>query len=296
MNYYRLLTAMLFACLALPAFAGLKEANQAMEKEDYPTALKEWKALAAKGDAEAQFQLGVMYGSGMGVESNIDTAVQWYSKAAKQNHAKAAHVMSIAYRGGQGVKKDEAASLEWLKKAAELGAPRAQNTLGDRYFDGDGVAKDFAQALAWYQKAANQNDALGQRNIAYCHANGAGVPKDEVKAEEWYLKAVAQNQRDAQYELGVLYMGQKKFKEGVQLLNKAAKAGHLDAHVDMALAFALGDGVDQNLERAYLILLMSEDIGQSDRANELKDKIGNMLSEDQKARAKQDAILNGMSR
>ncbi len=293
---YRLLISLLLVCLSMPAFAGLKEAEQAMEKEDYATALKEWKALASKGSAEAQFQLGVMYGSGMGVESNIDTAVQWYAKAAKQNHAKAAHVMSIAYRGGQGVIKDEAASLEWLKKAAELGAPRAQNSLGDRYFDGDGLAKDFAQALAWYQKAANQNDALGQRNIAYCHANGAGIPKDEVKAEEWYLKAVAQNQRDAQYELGVLYMGQKKFKEGVQLLNKAAKAGHLDAHVDMALAFALGDGVDQNLERAYLILLMSEDIGQSDRANDLKGKIGNMLSDEQKARAKQDAILNGLSR
>lgn len=292
----RLLSVLFIACFALSCHAGEKEARAAMEKEDFPTALKEWKALAAKGDAEAQFQLGVMYGSGMGVESNIGTAVQWYAKAARQNHAKAAHVLSIAYRAGQGVKKDEAASLEWLKKAAELGAPRAQNTLGDRYFDGDGLAKDFAQALDWYQKAADQNDALGQRNIAYCHANGAGVPKDEVKAEDWYLKAVAQNQRDAQYELGVLYMGQKKFQEGVQLLNKAAKAGHLEAHVDMALAFALGDGVDQNLERAYLILLMSEDIGRSERALDIKGKIGNMLTDEQKARAKQDAILNSLSR
>jgi|GEM_PF-4426212 len=46
MNYHRLLTAMFFACFALPAFTGLKEANLAMEKED-PDALKEWKALAA---------------------------------------------------------------------------------------------------------------------------------------------------------------------------------------------------------------------------------------------------------
>jgi len=64
----------------------------------------------------------------------------------------------------------------------------------------------------------------------------------------------------------------------------------------MALAFALGDGVDQNLERAYLVLLMSEGIGRSERALDIKGKIGNMLTDEQKARAKQDAVLNSMSR
>jgi hypothetical protein len=41
---------------------------------------------------------------------------------------------------------------------------------------------------------------------------------------------------------------------------------------------------------------MSEDIGRSERALDIKGKIGNMLTDEQKARAKQDAILNSLSR
>ena len=44
------------------------------------------KALADKGDAKAQFNLGYMYDLGEGVDENKVEAVKWYQLAAKQRN------------------------------------------------------------------------------------------------------------------------------------------------------------------------------------------------------------------
>ena len=47
-----------------------------------------WKA-AAQGFAAAQFNLGVCYENGQGVEADVNEAVKWYRKAAEQGYDKA---------------------------------------------------------------------------------------------------------------------------------------------------------------------------------------------------------------
>jgi hypothetical protein len=42
------------------------------------------KQRAEQGDAEAQFNLGLMYGSGRGVEKDEKEGVKWIRKAAEQ--------------------------------------------------------------------------------------------------------------------------------------------------------------------------------------------------------------------
>lgn len=49
------------------AHADLATGFTAAENLDFATALKEWKPLAATGDATAQFNLGVLYSIGQGV-------------------------------------------------------------------------------------------------------------------------------------------------------------------------------------------------------------------------------------
>ena len=46
----------------------LKEGITAYEAEDYDTAMGLWKPLAEQGNADAQFNIGVMYDNGQGVE------------------------------------------------------------------------------------------------------------------------------------------------------------------------------------------------------------------------------------
>ncbi len=65
-----------------PAIAAYKRA-------DYPTALRLFRPMAAKGDAAAQFHLGLMYAKGQGVTQDYAQAVNWYRKAAEQGGAEA---------------------------------------------------------------------------------------------------------------------------------------------------------------------------------------------------------------
>lgn len=58
---------LLVAAFSAPAMAGFEEGLAAYKKDDYATALKEFRPLAEKGNAEAQKMLGRMYDDGEGV-------------------------------------------------------------------------------------------------------------------------------------------------------------------------------------------------------------------------------------
>src|SRR5271169_3835851 len=62
----------------------------------------EFKARATKGDAAAQFVLGVVYLKGKGVPKNQVEAVNWFRKAAEQGYARAQFVLGAAYFTGEG--------------------------------------------------------------------------------------------------------------------------------------------------------------------------------------------------
>lgn len=56
---------------------------------DYKKAAEIFRSLAKKGDACAQFQLGMMHYFGHGVEKNNEQAREWMEKAAKGGFEKA---------------------------------------------------------------------------------------------------------------------------------------------------------------------------------------------------------------
>jgi len=59
----RLLLVVVLVMLVGPARAGFDEGVAAYYRGDYETALKEFRPLAEQGDADAQYNLGVMYGN-----------------------------------------------------------------------------------------------------------------------------------------------------------------------------------------------------------------------------------------
>jgi TPR repeat protein len=60
---------------------------EAYKRQDFETALSQWKPLAEQGHVRAQFALGAMYQEGQGVIQNYPQATQWYLLAAEQGHA-----------------------------------------------------------------------------------------------------------------------------------------------------------------------------------------------------------------
>ena len=95
------------------------------EKGDYETALREFRALAEQGNAEAQNNLGVMYRKGLVISKDYETAVKWYRLAAEQGNAVGQYNLGLMYKHGAGVPKDDKTAMKWFKLSAEQGDSRA---------------------------------------------------------------------------------------------------------------------------------------------------------------------------
>lgn len=113
-------------------------------------------ALADRGDAKAQFQLG------------------------------------MSYRNGTAGKPDPGLAYQWLAKSAAQGYPDAQYAVGTLHLAGHGVLQSFPSAFEWFERAAQQNHAEAQYNLGRMYRRGYGVPTDNVKAYVWFNLAAAQ--------------------------------------------------------------------------------------------------------
>ncbi len=155
-------------CLVVPAWADFQAGMDANNREDYATALREWRPLAEQGDALAQYNLGLLY------------------------------------RKGRGVPQDDVQARKWYEKAAAQGQAKAQFNLGTLYFNGEGVSKNYQQALRWFRLAADQGEALAQTKIAIMYDEGQGVPKNIVQAYKWYSLAAMNGDKPAPLILNLL--------------------------------------------------------------------------------------------
>ena len=84
---------------------------------DYKAAYAKWHDLAEHGDANAQFNLGMMYHSGLQVAFDEHKAVYWYQRAAEGGNRLAQEYMAIGYQEGWfGLPQDEAKSHYWYQR------------------------------------------------------------------------------------------------------------------------------------------------------------------------------------
>ena len=135
-----------------PAWADTKTGVDAWTRGDFPAAVKEWQAQAAKGDGDAIFNLGQAYRLGKGVPQDLTKAEALFGQAAAMGHLQAAdnYGLLLFQRG------DRAKALPYLRAAADRGDPRAQYLLGIAHFNGDLVPKDWVRAYALVTLAQQQ--------------------------------------------------------------------------------------------------------------------------------------------
>ena len=92
---------LILALALLWPVAGAADFNaglQAAERGDFATAMREWRPLAEAGDADAQYNLGIIYGSGYGVAEDSVQAYAWFSLAAAQGNKSALGVKENAHK------------------------------------------------------------------------------------------------------------------------------------------------------------------------------------------------------
>ena len=173
-------------CVAVLARADFDAGLAAASAGDFAAAMREWHPLALKGDAGAQFNLGLLYAQGRGVAQDDEQAAQWFRRAAEQELPVAQYNLGTLYAAGRGVRQDDREAAAWFRLAAEQGHAGAQNNLGVMCRYGYGVAADPILAYALFQWAS-ASDEMARESLRQLSAelSPEQVEKAKALASSW---------------------------------------------------------------------------------------------------------------
>lgn len=138
--------------------ADFNSVREAYVSGDYTTALSEFKKLAAKGNANGQFMLGLMHQHGQGTLQDYEEAVKWYQISAESGHAYAQANLGDMFSNGQGVPQSYMEAARFYRLSAEQGFVLAMAKLGAIYLLGEGVLQDNIYAYMWLNIAASNGN------------------------------------------------------------------------------------------------------------------------------------------
>ncbi|WP_455198999.1 tetratricopeptide repeat protein, partial [Kaarinaea lacus] len=96
----------------------MAHAEEAITK---PAAFVWYEELAAQGDLDAKFSLGMMCETGWGVPVDLKQATRWYRDAAKEGHAEAQLRLGMMYYLGLGNSQSKLKGESWIRKSARQG-------------------------------------------------------------------------------------------------------------------------------------------------------------------------------
>ena len=101
---------------------------------------------------------------------------------ASQGNVLAQYNLGVMYASGLGVPQDDFQAVKWFRLATNQGLVDTQFYLGAAYDNGEGVPQDYAQAHMWFNLAAAQGDAGGKKNRDL--AAGMMTPQQIAQAQE----------------------------------------------------------------------------------------------------------------
>ncbi len=160
----RIIAALVLSACIFPVLADpLQDGIAAMQRKDYPAALKLLEPLARSGNAIAQLRLGLLHYHGHGVRESDAQARQWFERAAKQGLAEAQFQLGNMYAygladPGSGDDPNRLAAQSYFE-AARQGHAEAQYSLGILFLTGSGVIQNPKEGAAWIARAAAQGHA-----------------------------------------------------------------------------------------------------------------------------------------
>lgn len=233
-----------YAALLNRGLGGAKDLTQAAQ----------WRERSANmGNKVSQYDLGVMYFYGKGVDQNLERATTLFIKSADQ---------------GYSYSKNRLYSIKrMLKNLKEKEDPVAYYLLGTFYRKGfGGLQQEDKKAFEYYSLAAEKGLANGQYQLAQLYFYGRSVKKSHAKAADLYKKAADQGHIFAMKKLAVMHINKQgglsnKSPDIVTLLTKSANAGHQYSLKKLGYMYFIGDMVKQDKVMAYKLLMSAAKLG-----------------------------------
>ena len=184
---------------ASPALAGFDEGKKAYDKKDWTTAIRELRPLAEAGDDRAMIIIANMYEDGHGVIRSHKESMRLYKRAAtEKNNPQAMDAVGAMYISGIGVDQNLQTALQWFQRSALLGDQAGAFFYATMLFQGNKgqqnpLKPDVYNAYKWYKIAATEKpdgsftsvSAKMAKGIAAKMLKGDEAAKADSEAAAW---------------------------------------------------------------------------------------------------------------
>lgn len=147
-------------------------------------------AVAGCGDQSQKDAASYQEGIDAYAQGNFAVALEKLKPVAEHGNAQAQFNLGLMYREGNGVSQDSKEATAWLSKAAEQGHVEAQENLGLSYAKGSGVDRDWVQADKWFSIAAasGKETAVNNQKVVEVHMQPEKIAEAKALAQEWLAK------------------------------------------------------------------------------------------------------------
>lgn len=194
---------------------------------------------------------------------DIQKANELTEKAAELNDEWALYILAHAYAYGttEGYEKDAVKAKEYYERCIEIGElfySASLCELGLELCDSRNSIYDLDRGINLLNEAAKHDEVTSANYLGHIYEDGFLVPQDIDKAIEYYKIAVEQDHPKAQYNLGRLLIeglfgAPKDEKLAIDLLERAAQQGNLDAMEDLGICAYEGKGMPVDMKRARML-------------------------------------------
>lgn len=154
-------------------------------------------ALAAQGDPEMQYKVGLSYTNlwsrddlqdTFSHETSLPRARKWFLRAAEQGHtASMCELARMLEQESHDPNYDDEEALGWYRTAAALGGATAQYRLGCRMRDVRGEEPDWKVVQSWFEKSAALGFLDASCSLGWMAWLGLGQSADKIVAMEHFI-------------------------------------------------------------------------------------------------------------
>lgn len=231
-------------------------------------------------------------------------AQKWILKSAENGNKLAQYNMGMAYEQGDGVEKNKFESFRWYKAAADNAMPSASSKVADAYRNGWVGNKDCEKARDYLEKglkdSSRDNASRDEKllnsflrlDLERLYDDEGCTPKLKHEILGWYLSGAELDIKSAMNELGLIYeygkMVPQDFSIAAHYYELAANKGYKISQYNIALLYAKGLGVIKNPKTAYFWALLASSDGDRD-AVVLREKLERMITPEERIASQAEA-------
>lgn len=183
--FFRLLVVAVALLMSVPAMAQIENDGYV---DTPPLTLDEQMSNAADGDVASQYNLGMKYARGDGVQQDYKVAAKWLEMAANKGDMDAQAALGVMYQKGQGVQQDNNIAASLYKRAALQGDKMSQYNLASIYANGRGSMRNDKEAFFWVTLASVENteaQVIALRDTLAARLTPAEISDAQQRASLW---------------------------------------------------------------------------------------------------------------